>query len=84
MRNKRELEKMKKAFRTMEVKIIPINEDDSIHASEYVEKHFLSKNMEMADALIAATCVDNNEVLYTANDKHYKYVDGLNLKVFRP
>lgn len=84
MRNKRELEKMKKAFRTMEVKIIPINEDDSIHASEYVEKYFLSKNMEMADALIAATCVDNNEVLYTANDKHYKYVDGLNLKVFRP
>ena len=84
MRNKRELEKMKKAFKTMEVKIVPINEDNSIHASEYVEKYFLSKNMEMADALIAATCVDNNEVLYTANDKHYKYVDGLNLKVFRP
>lgn len=84
MRNKRELEKMKKAFKKMEVRILPINEDDSMHAAEYVEKFFLSNNIEMADALIAATSVDHNEVLYTANDKHYKFVDGLSLKVFRP
>ena len=31
--------------------------------------------MEMADALIAETCMEHNETLATANDKHYKVVE---------
>ena len=84
MRNKQELAKMKKAFREMDVKVIPISQSISLHACEYVEEYSLSSSMELADALIAATCVESCEMLYTANDKHYKVVDGLNLKVFRP
>ena len=84
MRNKQELAKMKKAFREMDVKVIPISQSISLRACEYVEEYSLSSSMELADALIAATCVESCEMLYTANDKHYKVVDGLNLKVFRP
>ena len=40
--------------------------------------------MQLADALIAATCVQRKELLYTANDKHYKVVKELQMKVFRP
>lgn len=84
MRNKQELEKMQKAFNTMDVQVIPINEKISFRASEYVERYSLSSSMELADALIASTCVELNETLFTANDKHYKVIQELSLKIFRP
>jgi len=40
--------------------------------------------MEMADALIAGTCIEENETLVTANDKHYRVVEGLRMTIFRP
>lgn len=84
MRDKQELAKMKKAFTEMEVKIIPLSESISLRASDYVEKYALSHSMEMADALIAGTCMEENEPLVTANDKHYRVVDGLKMTIFRP
>lgn len=84
MRNKQELEKMKKTFTAMGVRVLPITESISLRASEYVERFSLSSSMELADALIASTCVELNEKLYTANDKHYKVVNGLDINVFRP
>ena len=83
MRNKQELLKMKKAFAEMEVDIIPLSENISLRASDFVEMFALSHSMEMADALIASTCIEENESLVTANDKHYRVVEGLQMKVFR-
>lgn len=84
MRNKQEKEKMKKAFKEMDVNIIPINEHISILASNYVDDYALSDSMQLADALIATTCVQRKDVLFTANDKHYKAVEDIQLNVFRP
>ena len=84
MRDKQELERMKKAFKEMDVEIIPLSENISLRASEYVEKYALSNSMELADALIAGTCVELNDTLLTANDKHYKVVENLSLNIFRP
>ena len=84
MRDKRELAKMKKAFAEMKVKILPLTEDISLRASDYVESYALSHSMEMADALIAGTCMEENDTLVTANDKHYRVVEGLRMMVFRP
>ena len=84
MRNKRELEKMKKAFETMDVGLAMITEDISVRAADYVERYSLSNSMELADALIASTCVEMGDVLLTANDKHYKVVGELELRIFRP
>ncbi len=84
MRDKRELEKMKKSLREMDVKIIPLTERISLHASNYVEEHFLGNSLELADALIAATCIEYNDTIFTANDKHYKVIPGLKMEVFRP
>jgi len=83
MRNKREMEKLKKAFRSMNVTILPINESISFRAVQFVEEYALSHSMELADALIASTCIEENDVLFTANDKHYKHVDGLHINIFR-
>ena len=79
MRDKRELAKMKKAFAEMSVEIIPLSESISLRASDYVEMYSLSHSMEMADALIAGTCIEENETLVTANDKHYRVVEGLRM-----
>ena len=84
MRDKRELSKMKKAFAEMEVEVLPLSESISLRAADYVEMYALSHSMEMADALVAGTCMEHNEILATANDKHYKVVEGLQMTVFRP
>lgn len=40
--------------------------------------------MQIADALIAATALSTGRTLFTANDKHYRFIEGLELDVFRP
>ena len=49
----------------------------------YVENYTLSNSMQLADALIASTVIENGETLCTANDKHYKCVPDLQMSVFR-
>ena len=48
MRNKKEMNQMKNAFREMDVSIIPISENISCRAADFVEKYTLSNSMEMA------------------------------------
>ena len=87
MRNKQEMEQMKKSFEKMRIRVLPINESISFRAADLadlVEKHALSSSMELADALIASTCSYYGELLMTANDKHYRVVDDLQLSIFRP
>ena len=83
MRNKQEMMQMKKAFKQMKIRIIPINESISLRAAEFVESYGLSNSMEMADALIAATCIEENKALLTGNDKHYKVIGNLQTNIFR-
>jgi len=61
-----------------------LNEEISALALFYVEEYFLSHSMQLADALIGATCSNYGLILYTANDKHYKIINDLEIKVFRP
>jgi len=49
-----------------------------------VQEYALSHSMMLADALIAATTVQNNDVLITANDKHYKFIPNIECKKFLP
>lgn len=80
--NKQELFQMKKFLMQSNTTIIPINEAITYKAIKYVEDYALSDSMELADALIAATTVENNETLCTANGKHYKCVPDLQLNIF--
>jgi predicted nucleic acid-binding protein len=42
----------------------------------YVEQHYLSHSLKLADALIAAAAVSNGTPLLTGNDKHYNIIKG--------
>lgn len=80
--NKQELLRMKKFLEKSETDIITINDEITRRAMKYVEDYSLSDSMELADALIAATVIENDETLCTANSKHYKCIPDLKMQVF--
>ncbi|MCK4765408.1 MAG: type II toxin-antitoxin system VapC family toxin [Candidatus Aminicenantes bacterium] len=84
MRNKKELNFLRKALKNWDAEIIYINEEISIEAMFFVEQHYLSHSLQLADALIAATAVLNGLSLLTGNDRHYKMIKNLQIEIFRP
>ena len=84
MRNKNELNKLRKALRLWNTKILYVTEDISAKALFLMERHYLSHSIEVADSLIAATSIANALTLITGNDKHYGIIKDLELKIFRP
>ena len=67
-----------------EFSILPFTENIGHRALIYVEEYALSSNMRAGDAIIAATAVENNMTLVSSNVKHFKSVNELQLKAFRP
>jgi len=84
MRNKAELAALDAPSRGGRPDRRPFNREISEHAVSLVRRYFLSHSLRMADALIAATALESNRPLITANDKHYRMIDGLDLVIFRP
>ena len=81
--NKQELLGITKFIKQSKTSIITINDEITHLAMEYVENYALSDSMELADALIAAASVVNDETLCTANGKHYKCIPELQMSVFK-
>ena len=84
MRNKKELSSLRKALKSWDTKIIYITEEISSKAMFYVEQHYLSHSVQLADALIGATAVAFSIPLVTGNDKHYRMVKEIKLIKFLP
>jgi len=84
MRNNKELTALRKALKSWNCNIIYISEEISSKAMFYVEQHYLSHSMQIADALIGATAASYGMPLLTGNDKHYKVVKEVVLKKFQP
>ena len=84
MRNKKELNNLRKALHIWNAKILYISEEISAKAMFYVEQHFLSHSMQLADALIGATAIAYGNPVLTGNDKHYKVLKDLKIKRFKP
>ena len=84
MRNKNELNCLRKSLREWNTKLLYISEEISSKAMFYVEKHYLSHSLQLADALIGATAVAYSLPILTSNDKHYKMIKDIQIKKFRP
>ena len=84
MRNKQELKRFQKMIGSWHIKVVYIDEEISAKALFYMEEYFLSHSMELADSLIGATCTKYGLTLITANDKHYRILKDLDIKIFRP
>ncbi len=82
MKNKDEFKIFQKQIQRWNIQIIQLSQEISSRAMFYIQEYYLSHSMMLADALIAATIVQNNEVLLTANDKHYKFIPNLDCKKF--
>jgi hypothetical protein len=84
MRNKSELNLLRKALRSWRARLLYISEEISAKAVFYVERHFLAGNLTFSDALIVSTAIAHGQTLFTANDRHYRLIKEVDLKVFRP
>lgn len=84
MRNKKELTSLRKALHAWNTQILYISEEISAKAMFYVEQHFLSHSLQVADAFIGATAIAHGMPLLTANDRHYKVLKDLEIRKFRP
>ena len=84
MRNKKELNNLRSALHLWNVQVLYISEEISAKAMFYVEQHFLSHSMQLADALIGATAITYGTPILTGNDKHYNLLKDLQIKKFRP
>jgi len=84
MRSKQELNILRNTLKYWGTELIYINEDISTKAMFYVEQHYLSHSIQLADALICATAVINGLPILTGNDKHYKAISNVIIKKFKP
>ena len=84
MRDKNELAALRKALKSWGTQLIYITEEISSKAMFYVEQHYLSHSMQLADALIGATAVLHGLPLLTGNGRHYKVIKELELLKFKP
>ncbi|MCR5475269.1 MAG: type II toxin-antitoxin system VapC family toxin [Lachnospiraceae bacterium] len=73
--NKREINTIKKAFADFE--IVELSAAVSIKASKLIETYSKSHGLLIPDALIAATALEYNIPLYTANVSDFRFIPDL-------
>ena len=83
-RNRQELKKIKNFLMDHAFQTVPLTENIGHRASVYMEEYTLKTALYLADALIAATAIEHHLTLCTANRKHYREINELDLKIFRP
>jgi len=84
MRNKNELNNLRRALHVWNSKILYISEEISVKTMFFVEQHYLSHSIQLADALIGATAIAYGLPILTGNHKHYKIIKDIQIKRFRP
>ena len=75
--NKTELQKIKKYMQGIPVLRIATNISET--AVSLIEQYAKSHTLNIPDALIAATAIENNLELFTLNVKDFKYISELKL-----
>jgi hypothetical protein len=81
--NKEQQVIIKKYLNDMDFTLLPLSENTGHRASIYIEEYSLSHGISADDALIAATAIENNQMLVSGNNKHYKPIRDLNFKRFQ-
>lgn len=83
-RNKQELERIKNGLALCQTEIVPINASISDRAMQLIDTYALSHGVQLGDALIAATAMERNLKVFTANNKHFGSIGGLQVEIFAP
>jgi predicted nucleic acid-binding protein len=75
--NKEQLQQLKKKIK--HYAIVDFSKEVSLLALQLVENYKLSQNIQIPDAIIAATAVVNKIPLFTYNTKDFKYIPEIEL-----
>ncbi len=82
--SKKNIRLAKKFLTDFDVTVLPLTEDIGHRAAVYVEEYTASHGLRAGDALVAATASGHDLVLATSNEKHFKAIQSLQLKVLKP
>ena len=83
-RNKREQILLKQFLNELGFVVLPITEAISHRAMILIEEYALQSGIQLADALVFATACEHSLTLCSANQKHFRNIQSLDSKVFRP
>ena len=83
-RNKEQHLLVKDFLAEFDFELLPLTENIGHRAAIYVEEYGLSSGLRAGDAIIAAMATENNLELMTSNVKHFRPIQDLKLKRFRP
>ena len=83
-RSKREQTMIKQFLNELDFKVLPITEAISHRATIFIEEHALRSGIQLADALVFATSCEHSLTLCSANQKHFRSIQSLDSKVFKP
>ena len=84
MRNKAELVAVKKMLQHRAATLLPVSDTITRRAIELMESLALNHGLQMGDALIAATAIEHQLPVLTANVKHLGAVMELKVEAFVP
>ena len=83
-RNRQQHEYTKQFLREFGFRTLPLTENIGHRAIVYLEQYALSHGLRAGDAIIAATAAEHDTTLCSSNARHFRPIQGLKLKVFRP
>ena len=83
-RNRQEWERFKQGLAQCQTEILSITEVITSRAMKLVEVYALSYGVQLGDALIAATALEQGLTVFTASKKHFGAIEGLEIEVFMP
>jgi predicted nucleic acid-binding protein len=64
--------------------VLQFSENIGHRACIYIEEYALSNGLRAGDAIVAATATENNLILVMSNEKHFRPIKDLKLKVLKP
>ncbi len=83
-RNRQELRAVKEFIRDNIGSVIHPDERISEKATALLEGHASTDGLRTVDALVAATALQEDVTLVSANHKHFKRITGLDVRKFEP
>jgi predicted nucleic acid-binding protein len=84
MRNRAELLAVQKSLALRRAERLPLTPAITEHAIVLMEQLTFSHGLQLGDALIAATALEHQLTLLTANTRHFSAVAGLQIERFEP
>ena len=71
-------------LKEMDFIVLPLSANIGTRALIYLEEYSPTSGLRAADAIIAATAVENGIPLLTGDAKHFRAIKELQLKIFKP